>query len=257
MGQALIRALLEAQRTGTGALRLSGALASAHSGQLGRDAALVGTPAGVLVTSDPVLALRGATVAVDFSVPEGVSSNAAACAAAGVPLLVGTTGYDARAREALIAASLEVAVLLAPNTSIGVSVLLRLAALAGAALDEDYDVEIAEAHHRMKRDAPSGTALALGEAVAHSRGRELSDVATFDRQGVGTPRVPGSIGFSVLRAGDIVGEHTVVFAGSGERIEITHRASDRMTFARGALRASTWLLSQPPGLYSMRNVVER
>ena len=251
MGQALIRALQE----DAPALRLSGAIASATSPRLGQDAAGEGTPSGVLITADASLGIRGASVAVDFSVSTGVGAHALACAAAGVPLLIGATGFDAATRGILERASRSTPVLIAPNTSIGMCVVAQLVTLAAVALGTAYDVEIFEAHHRMKRDAPSGTALALGEAVAGARGQALRDIAAFDRSGEGAARAPGSIGFSVQRAGDTVGEHTVTFAAAGERVEITHRATDRITFARGALRASEWLVGRPPGLYSMQNVL--
>jgi 4-hydroxy-tetrahydrodipicolinate reductase len=146
-------------------------------------------------------------------------------------------------------------VLIAPNTSVGVGVLRQLVGLAAAALGEGFDVEVSEAHHRGKRDAPSGTALSLGEAVAQARGAALADIAVYERHGVSDPRKTGSVGFSVLRAGDIVGEHTVTFASAGERLELTHRATDRMVFARGALRAAEWLIGRPAGLYGMRDVL--
>lgn len=264
MGQTLIRALREAPgeaRTGAAApgpgaaLFLSGAVASAASSRLGQDAAADGAATGVTVTADPRLALGGASVAIDFSLPDSVAANARACALAKVPLLVGTTGFDAATRTALEAAAAVIPVLIAPNTSVGVNVAARLVKLAAQALGSAYDVEISEAHHRMKRDAPSGTALAWGEVVARTRGRTLQEVAVFDRHGSFEPRVPGTIGFSALRAGDIVGEHTVTFAIAGERVEITHRATDRITFARGALRAAVWLMGRPHGLYSMNDVL--
>ena len=170
-------------------------------------------------------------------------------------LLVGATGFDLETRAVLEAAAARVAVLIAPNTSIGVAVLNRLVALAAAALQEGYDVEVSEAHHRMKRDAPSGTALAFGETVARAHGKALSDLAVYERHGAAEPRAPGSIGFAVVRAGDIVGEHTVTFAAAGERVELTHRATDRLIFARGALRAAEWLIGRPPGLYGMADVL--
>jgi 4-hydroxy-tetrahydrodipicolinate reductase len=250
MGQSLLRALAETSR-----FTLSGAVASAGSRRLGQDAAGEGAPTGVLITSDSALGIQGASVAVDFSLGSGVAEHALACAAAGVPILVGATGLDSAGREVLARAAQDIAVLIAPNTSVGVSVAARLVAMAAAGLGPSYDVEIFEAHHRLKRDAPSGTALALGEAVAGVRGRRLQDVAVYDRTGQDAPRIPGSIGFSCLRAGDIVGEHTVTFAAAGERIEITHRATDRMTFARGALRAAEWLVGRPAGLYDMQNVL--
>jgi 4-hydroxy-tetrahydrodipicolinate reductase len=209
----------------------------------------------VNITSDASAALGAAAVAIDFSLPQAVAANAQACVRARVPLLVGTTGLDAAARAALAAAAGTIPVLIAPNTSVGVNVAAQLVNLATRALGPGYDVEILEAHHRMKRDAPSGTALLLGEVVAAARGRALADVAVFERHGADRAREPGSIGFAVLRAGDIVGEHTVIFAVAGERVEITHRATDRITFARGALRAAGWLVGRPAGLYSMNDVL--
>ncbi|MGP8167423.1 MAG: 4-hydroxy-tetrahydrodipicolinate reductase [Steroidobacteraceae bacterium] len=251
MGQSLVRALQE----GTCALRLSGALASPTSERLGQDAAIGGAAARVTVTADLKAALTGAAVAVDFSLPQCVAAHARACAAAGVPLLVGTTGFDSQARAELEAAARAVPVLIAPNTSVGVAVMAHLLKQATAALGPHYDVEIYEAHHRSKRDAPSGTALALGEAVAAARGERLADIAVFDRHGGFAPRQPGSIGFAVMRAGDIVGEHTVTFAAAGERLELTHRAADRSTFASGALRAAEWLIGRPAGIYGMHDVL--
>jgi 4-hydroxy-tetrahydrodipicolinate reductase len=192
---------------------------------------------------------------MDFSVGGAVAAHAQACAQAGVPLLVGTTGFDAAGQAELKLAAQRVAVLIAPNTSVGVAVLSELVAQAAVALGEAFDVDISEAHHRTKRDAPSGTALSLGEAVAQARGESLSEVAVYARYGKDTPRSHGSVGFSVVRAGDIVGEHTVSFAGAGERLELTHRAWDRMTFAWGALRAAAWLLGRPAGLYGMQDVL--
>jgi 4-hydroxy-tetrahydrodipicolinate reductase len=250
MGQALIRALREAS-----AFSLSGAIASADSSRLGQDAAAEGEPTGVLITSDSTLGLRGASVAVDFGPGDCVAEHASACAAAGLALLVGATGFDAASRGVLEQAARRIPVLIAPNTSVGVSVVAQLASMAALGLGPSYDVEIFEAHHRTKRDAPSGTALALGEAIAGVRGQALGEVAIYDRTGHSAPRSPGSIGFSSVRAGDIVGEHTVIFAAAGERVEITHRATDRITFARGALRAAEWLAGQPAGLYGMKNVL--
>ncbi|MDB6082252.1 MAG: 4-hydroxy-tetrahydrodipicolinate reductase [Gammaproteobacteria bacterium] len=250
MGQTLVRALGEED-----GLRLIGAVASPNSSRLGHDAAIEGRPTGVTVTSDPHRGLEGADVAIDFSLPQCVAAHAHASAQARVPLLVGTTGLDAAVRAALESAAAVIPVLIAPNTSVGVSVVAKLVEMATLALGAQYDVEISEAHHRLKRDAPSGTALALGEVVARARGRELPDVAVFDRHRDTTPRRAGDIGFAVVRAGDIVGEHTVTFAVAGERVEITHRATDRMTFARGALRAAKWLAGRPPGLYAMNDVI--
>jgi 4-hydroxy-tetrahydrodipicolinate reductase len=249
MGQSLIRALREDSR-----FLLCGAVASAASSRLGQDAAAEGQPCGVTITADPSAALRPGCVAVEFSLGDAVAQHARICAQQRVPILVGTTGFDAEARSELERAAETIPVLIAPNTSIGVAVLSKLVAEATSSLGSTYDVEISEAHHRTKRDAPSGTALRLGEVIAGERGQRLSDVAAYERGG-NALRSPGSIGFSVLRAGDIVGEHTVTFAAAGERLEISHRATDRITFARGALRAAGWLAGQPAGLYGMHDVL--
>jgi 4-hydroxy-tetrahydrodipicolinate reductase len=250
MGQSLLLALRE-----TPSFRLSGAIASAKSGRLGQDAAGEGAPTGVLITADVGLGIQGASLAVDFSSSSAVAAHTEACAAARVPILIGVTGFDSASRAVLERAAKSIPVLIAPNTSVGVGVMAQLVSMATLSLGPAYDVEIFEAHHRTKRDAPSGTALALGEAVARARAVSLNEVAAFDRAGQNAPRTPGSIGFSSLRAGDIVGEHTVTFAASGERVEITHRATDRITFARGALRAAGWLVGRPAGLYGMQNVL--
>jgi 4-hydroxy-tetrahydrodipicolinate reductase len=250
MGQSLIRALREGSE-----FELRGAIASAGSARLGLDAAAEGQPTGVLITADPVAALNEASVALDFSVGSAVALHAQACARGSVPLLVGTTGFDVHAKAELTRAAKSIAVLIAPNTSVGVAVLNELAAAATQALGGAYEVDISEAHHRQKRDAPSGTALNLGETIAKSRGVTLNEAAVFEGHGASVPRRPGSIGFSVVREGDIVGEHTVTFTGAGERLEITHRATDRITFARGALRAAAWLIGRPAGLYDMKDVL--
>jgi 4-hydroxy-tetrahydrodipicolinate reductase len=250
MGQSLVRAL-----RGSPHLHLGAAVGAPGSAILGRDAAVEGPATGVLVGADVALALEGAAVALDFSSAAAVPAHAEACAAIGVPLLIGVTGLEAATRRRLEALAARIAVLIAPNTSIGVALAIRFAALAARALGPGYDVEIAEAHHRQKRDAPSGTALALGEAIAGARGGTLAETAVHGRHGDCGPRPPGSIGFAVVRAGDIVGEHTVLFAGEGERLEITHRAADRMIFAHGALRAAQWLAGRAPGLYGMADVL--
>lgn len=252
MGQCLVRALREPspQR-----LELCGALASAASTRLGQDAALDGPATGVRITADVRAALAAAAVAVDFSLPQGIAEHAQACLERRVALLVGTTGLDSAARAGLESVARTVPVLIAPNTSIGVAVMTHLLEVAARALGSGYEAEISELHHRMKRDAPSGTALSWGEAIARARGAELAQLAVFDRHGSPGPRRPGSIGFASLRAGDIVGEHTAVLAADGERLELTHRAQDRMVFARGALAAAAWLTGREPGLYGMRDVL--
>ena len=250
MGQSLIRAMREGSE-----FRLRGAIASAGSARLGLDAAADGPPTGVMITADSAAALKRAAVALDFSVGNAVSQHAQACAEVSVPLLVGTTGFDAPAKAELRRAAQSIAVLIAPNTSVGVAVLNELAAAATRALGGAYEVDISEVHHLQKRDAPSGTALKLGETIAKVRAVTLEEVAVFERRAPDAPCRPGSIGFSSVREGDIVGEHTVSFTGAGERLEITHRATDRMTFARGALRAAAWLIGRPPGLYDMKDVL--
>ncbi len=253
MGQALVRALREQAADDPAALRLTGALASAASARLGLDAAIDGSPLGVAVTSNAAEALRAATVAIDFSLPQGLADRTRACLDRGVPLLVGTTGIDRETRALLETAGREIPILIAANTSVGVAVLTHVLGQAARALGGGYDVEVLEAHHRLKRDAPSGTALALGEAVAQARGQSLAELAVFDP--AAGPREPGSIGFASMRAGDIVGEHTVIFAAAGERVEFIHRATDRAVFARGALKAAHWLVGRAPGVYGMRHVL--
>jgi 4-hydroxy-tetrahydrodipicolinate reductase len=250
MGQSLIRALREGSE-----FQLRGATASAGSARLGEDAAADGQPTGIAIMADPAAAVQGASVALDFSLGSAVALHAQVCAKASVPLLVGATGFDGPAQAELRRASKSVAVLIAPNTGVGVAVLNQLAAEATRALGGAYDVDISEVHHRDKRDAPSGTALSLGEIIAQARAVALKEVAVYESRGMDAPRRPGSIAFAVVRAGDIVGEHTVTFTGAGERLEITHRATDRITFARGALRAAAWLIGRPPGLYGMKDVL--
>jgi 4-hydroxy-tetrahydrodipicolinate reductase len=253
MGRSLIHAIHDSTE-----FELVGALASAESPALGRDIGEVATLSrhfGILITADRAAALAHAEVALDFTVATAVAANVAACVVRGCALLVGTTGLDGIALDALEAASRRVAVLKASNTSLGVNLLARLVERAAAALPADYDIEVVEAHHRYKVDAPSGTALALGEAAAAGRCSELRDLAVTERTARAGARREGSIGFASLRGGDIVGDHTVVLAGPGERLELTHRAHDRMTFAYGALRAAAWLRGRAAGRYAMADVL--
>ncbi len=237
-------------------LQLTGAVASGASPQLGADA---GAAAGVASTGVAVSArlaplLATAQLVIDFSTAAAAAANLDACAAARVPLLLGTTGLDASIDPLLVAAARHIPVLVAPNTSLGVNLLLELAATAARSLPAPFDVEILDIHHRHKRDAPSGTALALGQAVAAARG--ASPEAQRLRQGAGLPAGPrrtGEIGFAALRGGDVVGEHEVWFLGEGERVRLGHVATDRAVFARGALQAGLWLAGQPPGRYTMRD----
>jgi 4-hydroxy-tetrahydrodipicolinate reductase len=252
MGRTLVPLVAEAAD-----LRLSGALSVAGDPAIGQDAGVVAgtTPLAVAVTPDLDRALDGAGVAIDFTLPGPSLEHARRCLARGVPLVIGTTGHDDAGRAELERVSASIPVVLAPNMSLGVNLLFRLAELAARALDEDYDAEIVEAHHRYKVDAPSGTALGLGEAVARGRGTTLQQAAVHARHGATGPRPRGAIGFAVVRGGGIVGDHRLVFAGPGERIELAHHAEDRSGFARGALVAARWLAGRPPGLYSMQDVL--
>jgi len=200
-------------------------------------------------------ALHDAHVAIDFTLPAATVANARACVESGTPLVIGTTGLEEKHFEALQAASRDIPLVVGRNMSVGVNVFMNLVGRAAAALGDDYDIEITEAHHRHKVDAPSGTALALGEAVAQAQGRSLGDVAIHAREGQVGPRVPGTIGFSVIRGGDIVGDHKVLFAAPEETVEFSHHAADRKTFARGALRAARWAAGQAPGYYGMNDVL--
>ncbi len=252
VGRCLVRAIREAPD-----LMLTGALASPASSTIGRDAGEVAQsgPVAVAVTADRGAALAKAEVAIDFTLPEALTDNLAAVAKAGIPLVVGVTGLDANRQAQLRRFSERCAVLVAPNMSLAVNLLFGLAARAAAALPVDYDVEVLEAHHRGKADAPSGTALRLGEIIAGARGGTLAEHAVYGRLGKTGGRAPGAIGFASLRAGDIVGHHHVLFAGTGETLELVHRTTDRMTFAYGALAAARWILDRPPGLYGMADVL--
>jgi 4-hydroxy-tetrahydrodipicolinate reductase len=251
MGAAIVRVCA----TGAGA-KIVAAIASAGSRSAGKDAGeLAGIkPIGVRVSGDLKLDLAGADVAIDFSRPELTLRALDACRAARVPLVIGTTGHDADFDARVAAASKEIAVLVAANTSIGVAVAQELVRLAAAALPAEFEIEITEAHHKHKIDAPSGTALALAHSAAAGRGLDpRADVAS-GRTGQGARR-PGEIGIASIRAGDIVGTHTVLFAGAGERVTIGHEATDRAIFASGALTAALWLAPQKQGRYTMGNVL--
>jgi 4-hydroxy-tetrahydrodipicolinate reductase len=252
MGRALLTAIDEAP-----GVALGGATASANSNWLGKDASEAGggVKRNVVIVADPAAALRSAGVAIDFTLPDATAANVAACVAAKCPLVIGTTGHSEALRAQIDAAARSIPLVMAPNMSLGVNLLLKLVELAAAKLDAGYDIEVFEAHHRNKKDAPSGTALALGAAAAKGRDVKLADVAEHSRHGNTGVRERGEIGFSVFRGGDVVGDHTVTFAGIGERIELTHRASDRLAFARGAVTAARWLVGRPAGLYSMQDVL--
>jgi 4-hydroxy-tetrahydrodipicolinate reductase len=238
-------------------LLLSGGLDASGSPWINQDASfLAGAAAvGVKVTADPKNAIRGARVGIAFTLPQGTPAILSACLAAKVPLVIGTTGHSAEQLAAIDVAAKEIPIVMASNFSLGVNLLFKLAELAARTLNTEYDAEIFEAHHRHKKDAPSGTALSIGEAVAKGRNTTLKKDAVWARHGETGIRPEGKIGFSVLRGGDIIGDHTLTFAGSGERIELTHRAQDRMAFASGALHAARWVIGKPARLYSMQDVL--
>ena len=205
--------------------------------------------------SDDLSAIGGADVLIDFTRPAGTLAHLDACRRAGVAMVIGTTGFSEDEKERIVEASRQIPVVFAPNMSVGVNVTLRLLEIAARTLAEGYDIEILEMHHRHKVDAPSGTALKMGEVVAGATGRKLEDCAVYSREGVTGERDPSTIGFAVLRGGDCVGEHTVIFAGIGERVEISHRATSRNTFSAGALRAARFVAGRRPGLYAMSDVL--
>jgi 4-hydroxy-tetrahydrodipicolinate reductase len=238
-------------------LVLSGAVTMPGDRLLGADAAEQAglDPAGVIVTDDRSGGLLGAHVAIDFTLPAALDANLRAAIDSGTPMVVGTTGLNPQQHDALAAAAQQIPLVYAANMSIGMNVFMALVRRAASALNDSYDAEIIEAHHRHKVDAPSGTALALGELVAGARNRRLKDVAVHARHGQTGPRVPGTIGFSVVRAGSIVGDHRVLFANTQEQLELVHRASDRAAFAHGAIQAASWVAGRAPGLYSMAEVL--
>lgn len=257
MGMALVR-LIAADSN----LALTGALGEPGDPALGRDAGVVagGDALGVTITAVLAEALKGPAgscdVAIDFTAPAATARHAAACAEGGHALVVGTTGLGAAELAALEAAARRIPVIQARNMSLGVAVFTELAAQAARLLDTGFDIEITETHHRHKKDAPSGTALQLGEAVAAARGWRLDDVAVFNRPRLASAGRPvEAIGFTALRGGAVVGDHSVVFAGNEELLELTHRATDRAVFARGALRAAAWLAGKPAGRYTLTDVL--
>jgi len=250
MGRAIIEAAL-----GAADLQVVAALDRPDSPELGRDCAeFLGTRLGVPIVAD-LAAIRDADVLIDFTRPAATLTHLRVCCAAGVGAVIGTTGFDAAGKAALAAAAASTALVVAPNMSVGVQAMLRLVEMGARLLAQGYDLEIIEAHHRDKVDAPSGTALQLGEVAARARGQSLEECAVFARHGHTGPRPAGSIGFAAIRGGDIIGDHTVLFAGSGERIEITHRSSSRTAYALGALRAARFLAGRAKGLFDMQDVM--
>jgi 4-hydroxy-tetrahydrodipicolinate reductase len=251
MGHALLEGAI-----GDAELRLHGALDRADNAAIGRDAGeFVGAPCRVKISADVAAALQGADVLVDFTRPEATMEYIAACRKAGTKMVIGTTGFNAQQKQAIADAASDIAIVFAPNMSVGVTLLISLVQSAAKVLAEGYDIEIIEAHHRHKVDAPSGTALRLGEAAAGALGRNLAECAVYGREGVTGERDAKTIGFATVRGGDVVGDHTVLFAGTGERVELTHKASSRATFALGALRAAKFLAGKKSGLFDMQDVL--
>ena len=251
MGQMLILALTQSEHC-----ILAGAVDLSGSALLGFDAGqLLGVVTGVKVTSDLSQGLEGVQVLIDFTRPQGTMEHLKFCQAHGIQMVIGTTGFNEEETARIQEAAKQIAILMAPNMSVGVNVTLKLLALAAHALNEGFDIEVIEAHHRHKVDAPSGTALKMGEVLAQALGRDLKTHGVFARLGHTGERDPLSIGFSTIRGGDIVGDHTVLFAGTGERIEITHKSSSRSTYAQGSLRAVRFLAQQKTGLFDMFDVL--
>jgi 4-hydroxy-tetrahydrodipicolinate reductase len=251
MGRMLIETVLDDPQA-----ELAGAFDRPDSALVGQDAGVfLGRPTGVRVTAEVEQALAGADCLIDFTRPEGTLEHLRAARRHGVKLVIGTTGFSAAQKAELEAASHTLAMVLAPNMSVGVNVTLKLLEVAARQLSHGYDIEIIEAHHRHKVDAPSGTALKMGEVVAGALGRDLAQCAVYGREGVTGERDPSTIGFATIRGGDIVGDHTVLFAGLGERIEITHKSSSRLSYAQGAMRAVRFLADKASGLYDMQDVL--
>lgn len=235
---------------------LTGALDVSASPNMGSDAtAFLGYVSGVSITSDLVSGLKGSNTLIDFTRPEGTLNHIRVCRDFGVNAVIGTTGFSDAQKAEIEEAARDIAIVMAPNMSVGVNVTLKLLEMAAKALSTGYDIEVIEAHHRHKIDAPSGTALKMGEVIAQALGRNLKDCAVYAREGITGERDPSSIGFATVRGGDIVGDHTVLFAGIGERIEVTHKSSSRATYAQGSLRAARFLHGKKTGLFDMFDVL--
>ena len=251
MGRMLVEAVL-----GNADCQLAGALDQPGSPLIGQDAAaFLGQRSGAAITADLREGLRNAQVLIDFTRPEGTMAHLAVCAELGVQAVIGTTGFSPEQKAEIGGHARRIGIMMAPNMSVGVNVVMRLLDQAARAFNEGYDIEIIEAHHRHKVDAPSGTALQMGEVVAQALGRDLAQCAVYGREGVTGARDPSTIGFATVRGGDIIGDHTVLFAGIGERIEISHKSSSRQTYAQGALRAARFLAGRGAGLFDMADVL--
>lgn len=251
MGRMLIEAVLKGEGVVLGA-----AFDVPGSPAIGKNAGeLVGLPADVLITDDVAAGLKQIDVLIDFTRPQGTLVHLELCRQAGVGMVIGTTGFEADGKAAIAAAARDIPVVFAPNMAVGVNVVFKLLDMAARIMNQGYDIEVVEAHHRMKIDAPSGTALRMGEVVAAALGRDLEECAIYGREGVTGERDPSTIGFATVRGGDIVGDHTVMFCGIGERVEITHKASSRMPYALGSLRAARFMAGHKNGLFDMQDVL--
>ncbi|KOR30536.1 dihydrodipicolinate reductase [Achromatium sp. WMS2] len=252
MGKALIQAVTEAPD-----LQLAAAIERIDSKYIGQDAGQVAglTPNDIVIAADLSTCINNIDVLIDFTTPDATLANIKLCQTAQRRLVIGTTGFSAKQRTYVDQAAVDIPIVMAPNMSVGVNLCFKLLDLAAKVLGTDVDVEIIEAHHRHKVDAPSGTALRMGEIIAKASGKELPQVAVYARQGHTGPRSQGEIGFATVRAGELAGEHTVWFVGEGERIEISHKANSRMNFAKGAVRAAAWIMRQDKGLYDMQDVL--
>jgi len=251
MGRALLEAVLHSTD-----MRLGCALEPAGDSHLNQDAGeLIGAPCGVAISADVEKGVRGCDALIDFTRPEGTLAHLAACRGLGVKMVIGTTGFSDKQKQTIADAAQDIAIVMAPNMSVGTNLLFKLSDLAARVLNDGYDIEIIEAHHRHKVDAPSGTALHIGDVIAKALGRNLAECAVYGREGVTGERKASTIGFATIRGGDIVGDHTVLFAGTGERVEITVKAGSRATYAQGALRAVRFLMEKKAGLFDMQDVL--
>lgn len=251
MGRTLIEAVCQSED-----MQLAAALERSGSAWLGKDAGeFIGTHCGVKISDDLESSLRQVDCLIDFTRPEGTLHHLELCRRLGVNMVIGTTGFDAVGKQAIQQAAQDIPVVFAPNMAVGVNAVFRLLDVAARILNEGYDIEVIEAHHRHKVDAPSGTALRMGEVVAKALGRDLSECAVYGREGHTGERPTTQIGFATVRGGDIVGDHTVLFAGTGERIEITHKSASRMPYASGSLRAARFMHGKKSGLFDMQDVL--
>ena len=251
MGRMIIESVLK-----DGQATLASAIDQPGTAALGKDAGeLVGMPCGVAVSSDVEAGIARADCLIDFTRPEGTLEHLEICRRHNVAIVIGTTGFDDAGKAAIAAAAREIPVVFSPNMSVGVNVVFKLLDTASRILSEGYDIEVVEAHHRHKIDAPSGTALGMGEVIARALGRDLKQCAVYGREGVTGERDPSTIGFATVRGGDIVGDHTVMYCGTGERVEISHKAGSRMPYAQGSLRAARFLAGRSSGLFDMQDVL--